>query len=67
MNNLLTMFLQLRNVIISLLSVFGLPLAMTIALANFSLAVIAIVLLLIFPQLAVVVLLVLLVLLAIRH
>ena len=67
MNNLLNLFFQLRNVIVSILSVFGLPFAVTVALANFSLAAIAIVLILIFPQIAVVVLLVILVLLVLRR
>lgn len=67
MNDLQSWFLQLRNIIVGILSVFGLPLAVTVALANFSLAAIAIVLLIIYRQVLIPLLIVVIVLVALRR
>jgi len=55
MNILLQAFFYLQHVIVSLLSVAGLPVKVTLALANFSLGVIGLSLLLFFPKVVVVV------------
>ncbi len=50
---LMQLLIQIRNLIASLLSVFGLSYVLTVAVANFSLAAVAIVLFLIFPQIVI--------------
>lgn len=62
-----TIFNYIRNIIASLLSNLGLPLALSVSLANFSLAAIAVVLLLIYPQIVILVAIVLFVLFGLKH
>jgi len=62
-----TIVFYIRNIIASLLSNLGLSRALAQSLANFSLAAIVIVLLLIFPQIVILILIVLFVLFGLRH
>lgn len=67
MNNLATIFIYIRNIIASLISTLGLSFSASISLANFSLAAIVIVLLLIYPQVVIVILIVLFVLFGLKR
>lgn len=57
----------IRGIIASLLSNLGISHALAVSLANFSLAAIGIVLLLIFPQIVVIILIVLFILFGLKH
>ncbi len=65
--NLLAILTYVRGIIASLLSNLGLSHTLAVSLANFSLAAIAIVLLLIFPQIVILILVVLFVLFGLKH
>jgi hypothetical protein len=63
----LTIVFQIRDIIASMLSNLGISWALSVSLANFSLAAILIVLLLIFPQIVVLILFALFILFGLRH
>jgi hypothetical protein len=65
--NPVTIFFYIRSIIASLLSNLGLSQALAVSLANFSLAAIGIVLLLIYPQIVVLVLIVLFIFFGLKH
>jgi len=62
-----TILNYVRNIIASLLSNLGLSRALALSLANFSLGAIAIVLLLIYPQVVILIVIVLFVLFGLKH
>lgn len=62
-----TIFNYIRNIIASLLLNLRLPPALAISLANFSLAAIAVVLLLLYPQIVILIAVVLFLLFGLKH
>lgn len=65
--NLTDIIIQIRNLFVGILSVFGLSQSLTVSLANFSLAAIGIVLLVVFPQITILILVVLFLLFGLHH